>query len=209
MARRSRKTAEVMNQISGDEPEAITPDDDSAPMSSARREAAKSRYVSLKEAATLLDRDRNTVTKWIDQGCPFVERGDRELGKKWVLDLAAVVRWMEKRAADAAAEKLGASADGVTSEDEAKRRRAVAQAIIAEVEAAETLRTVVRISAVIDRVAADYNDIRGRMMAVPDAIAGRVEQRVAERVREIADEQVRNALKALKADRSLTPPDGE
>jgi len=209
MARRTKKSQEMLDLLSGAEVPDSTPDKDSAPVSAARREAAKSRYVSLKEAASLLDRDRNTLTKWLDQGCPYVEKADRDLGRAWVLDLGEVVRWMEKRAADAAAEKLGAAGDGVTSEDEAKRRRAVAQAIIAEVEAAETLRTVVRISAVIDRVASDYNEIKSRMMAVPDAIAGRVEQRVSDSVRAIADEQVRNALKALKADRSLSPPDGE
>lgn len=209
MARRSRKRERVMKQLVGDEPEADTPGDDSAPLSAAKREAAKSRHVSLKEAATLLDRDRNTITKWLDQGCPYVEKADRDLGKAWVLDLGEVVRWLEKRAADAAAEKLGAAGDGAISEEEAKRRRAVAQAIIAEVEAAETLRTVVRVSAVIERVASDYNEVRSRLMAVPDAIAGRVEQRVAERVREIADEQIRNALKALKADRDLPRPSSE
>lgn len=55
---------------------------------------------------------------------PYVEKVDRDLGKAWSFDTAEVVRWLEKRAADTAAEKLGVSGlDGKTSEEEAKRRR--------------------------------------------------------------------------------------
>jgi len=75
-------------------------------ISAARRAASKERYVSLKELASFLDRDRNTVSKWLDAGLPFVEKADRDLGKAWVFDTAEVVRWLEKRAADTTAEKL-------------------------------------------------------------------------------------------------------
>ncbi len=173
-------------------------------ISSSRRAASKDRLVSLKELASFLDRDRNTVTKWLDHGLPFVEKADRDLGKAWSFDTAEVVRWLEKRAADTAAEKLGASGlDGKTSEDEAKRRRAVAAAIITELEAAEAVKTVVRVSHVVDRISADYSEIRSRLMSLPDAISGRVETKVAQKVREIADEQVRSALKALRVDRDF------
>jgi hypothetical protein len=43
-----------------------TPELPSRPLSLAKREAAKVRYVSLKELATLLDRDRNTIAIWTD-----------------------------------------------------------------------------------------------------------------------------------------------
>lgn len=173
-------------------------------ISSSRRSAAKDRLVSLKELASFLDRDRNTVTKWLDHGLPYVEKADRDLGKAWSFDTAEVVRWLEKRAADAAAEKLGVSGlDGKTSEEEAKRRRAVAAAIITELEAAEAVKTVVRISHVVDRIATDYGEIRSRLMMLPDAIAGRIDAKVAQKVREIADEQVRSALKALRVDREF------
>ena len=171
-------------------------------ISAARRAASKERYVSLKELASFLDRDRNTVSKWLDAGLPFVEKADRDLGKAWVFDTAEVVRWLEKRAADTTAEKLGSSSlDGRTSEEEAKRRRAVAAAIITELEAAEAVRTVVRVSHIVEKIASDYAEIRSRLMSLPDAIAGRVEASVAQKVREIADEQVRTALKALRVDR--------
>ncbi len=173
-------------------------------ISSSRRAASKDRLVSLKELASFLDRDRNTVTKWLDHGLPFVEKADRDLGKAWSFDTAEVVRWLEKRAADAAAEKLGATGlEGKTSEEEAKRRRAVAAAIITELEAAEAVKTVVRVSHVVDRISSDYSEIRSRLMMLPDAIAGRVEASVAQKVREVADKQVRSALEELRVDKDF------
>lgn len=204
MAKRAAALKSVVETDAGIDTQSDSP----SPSVSGRREAAKVRHVSLKEAASLLDRDRNTIMKWIDAGCPFVEKADRDLGKAWVLDIADIVRWLEDRSARLTAEKLGVNAEGAITEEEAKRRRAVAQAVIAEIEASEVLKTVVRTSAAIERVASDYAEIRSKMMAVPDAIAGRVEQRVSGKVRSIADEIIRLALESLKVDRELAASEG-
>lgn len=209
MAKRTRKAQGVMDSLTESVPETDTPDADSASLSQAKRDAARARRVSLKELAAFLDRDRNTVTKWLDQGCPYVQKADRDLGRAWVLDVSEVVRWLENRAASATADKLGASENGLISKDEAERRTAIAKMTVAEKVAAETIAAVVPMSVVIDRVTADYTDVRARLMALPEAIAGRVEQRLADRVREVADEQVRNALKALRADKGLHPSEEE
>jgi phage terminase Nu1 subunit (DNA packaging protein) len=209
MARRSRKSEEVRDALSGVEDSASTPPDDSASQSPARRAADRDRHVSVKEAAGLLDRDRNTISKWLDQGCPFVQKADRDLGRAWVLDLAEVVRWLEKRAADTTAEKLGAGADGLISKDEAERRTAIAKMTVAEKVAAEAVGTVVPVSVVIDRVSEDYNKIRSRLMALPTAIAGRVDQRLSDKAREVADEIVRDALESFRADKTVDPNAGE
>ena len=195
---------------SGDENNSsLSTDDNFRNISASRRSASRDRRVSLKELASILDRDRNTVSAWLDHGLPYVEKADRDLGKAWSFDTAEVVRWLEKRAADSAVEKLGVlGSDGKTSEDEAKRRRAVAAAIITELEAAEAVKTVVRVSHVVDRISADYSEIRSRLMSLPDAISGRVEAKVAQKVREIADEQVRSALKALRVDRDFHQSEG-
>ncbi|MDH0123289.1 terminase small subunit [Brucella intermedia] len=206
----ARKKSQVSVLNSCDETaELISTDLTERNISASRRSAARERLVSLKELASFLDRDRNTVMKWLDHGLPYVEKADRDLGKAWSFDTAEVVRWLEKRAADTAAEKLGASGlDGKTSEEEAKRRRAVAAAIITELEAAEAVKTVVRVSHIVDRISTDYAEIRSRLMSLPDAIAGRVEAKVAQKVREIADEQVRSALKALRVDRDFQQSEG-
>jgi len=206
----ARKKSEDTVLKSRDElSELISTDRTDRNISASRRSAARERLVSLKELAAILDRDRNTISKWLDAGLPFVDRADRDLGKAWSFDTAEVVRWLEKRAADTAAEKLGVlGSDGKTSEEEAKRRRAVAAAIITELEAAEAVKTVVRVSHVVDRISADYSEIRSRLMSLPDAISGRVETKVAQKVREIADEQVRSALKALRVDRDYQQAEG-
>ena len=204
MARRTKRSDEVRSALSGETNPDSTPDDDSAPLSPAKREAAKARHVSLKEAAAFLDRDRNTLTKWIEkEGCPYVEKADRDLGKAWVLDLAEVVRWLERRAADTAAERLGGATDGVTSEDEAKRRRAVAQAVVAELDMLERLRSVVPVDDILDLWSKDYGEIRTKVMALPDVLAANVDPSISSLVRTIADEHARSVLDSLKTGKTL------
>jgi len=204
-----KKVADTVLKSADENSESFNTDDNFRNISAASRLASKDRHVSLKELSTILHRDRNTISKWLEIGLPYVEKADRDLGKAWIFDTAEVVRWLEKRAADSAVEKLGVlGSDGKTSEEEAKRRRAVAAAIITELEAAESVKTVVRVSHVVDRISTDYAEIRSRLMSLPDAIAGRVEAKVAQKVREIADEQVRSALKALRVDRDFQQPEG-
>ena len=107
MARRTRKSEEVMNALSDDAEQVSTPDEYSAPSTSSKRAAAKARHVSLKQLAELLDRDRNTIMKWAAQGCPFIEKGDRDVGRSWTFDLAEVVKWRDKVSAEYAVEKIG------------------------------------------------------------------------------------------------------
>jgi terminase small subunit / prophage DNA-packing protein len=74
---RSRSGGKVLNSADEtDEFSAALPDidEDSAPPAN-KKDAAKLRLVSLKQAGALLDRDRNTIQKWLDQGCPYVARG--------------------------------------------------------------------------------------------------------------------------------------
>jgi len=177
---------------------------EAGPSAASRRDAAKARHMSLSQVAAALDRDRNTVAKWLTQGCPAVEKADRDTGKQWVLDIAEVVRWLERRSAETTAEKLGGGADGLVSEAEGKRRKAVAQAIIYEAEALEVLQSVARYSVIVDRVAADYAEIRSRLTAIGEAVAGRVPRSVAGQCKKIVDEQVANSLAALRVDRELS-----
>lgn len=203
---RKKSSARVMNSenVTNDTENAFEYDVSSPNISTNKKMAAKARHISLQALASFLDRDRNTISKWIDNGLPYVEKADRDLGKAWVFDSADVVRWLEKRAADITAEKLGDTGlDGKTSTEEAKRRRAVADAIVSEIEAAEAIKTVVRVSHIVDKIANDYAELRGRMSSIPDAIAGRVEASLSLKVREIADDQIRIALKSLRTDKEI------
>ncbi|MAU97692.1 MAG: hypothetical protein ABJF67_06530 [Aurantimonas coralicida] len=71
MPRRPRNSAGVMIE-SGDE---TTP----------RGESASNRVKSLAAIALMLDRDRNTIAKWLEQGCPAIQRGNKrpELRGSW------------------------------------------------------------------------------------------------------------------------------
>jgi terminase small subunit / prophage DNA-packing protein len=98
--------------------------------------------VSLVQTAAVLGVHRNTLAAWVDQGCPVVKRADRARGIEWEISIPAVVDWrIQKAVADALASYHGES--GRISRDEADRRRAVAQAITAEVVADEALDRVV------------------------------------------------------------------
>ena len=178
------------------------PPDDSAPPSS-KREAAKLRTVSVKQCSLLLNRDRNTIQKWLDQGCPFVTQADRNLGIAWELDVSEVVKWLEERAAKSAAEKFGDSEDGKMSEDEAKRRRAVAQAVVAELDMLERLKSVIPISGALDLWAKDYAEIKAKAMSLPDKIAISVDPSLADHVRAIAERHMREVMETLKTEKSL------
>jgi len=199
-----KKVANAVLKSADENSEIFSTDDTFRNISASSRVAIKNRIVSLQELSTFLHRDRNTIYTWLKNGLPYIEEADKNIGKAWSFDTAEVVRWLEKRAADSAVEKLGIlGSDGKTSEDEAKRRRAVAAAIITELEAAESVKTVVRVSHVVDRISKDYSEIRSRLMMLPDAIAGRVEASVAQKVREVADKQVRSALETLRVDKDF------
>lgn len=97
--------------------------------------------VSLVQAAATFGVHRNTLSKWIDQGCPVVSKADRDRGREWEISIPDVIDWRIKRAvADAVSSVEGD--DGKVSRDEADRRRAVANAISAEVAADEDLKSV-------------------------------------------------------------------
>ncbi len=57
----------------------------------------------MREIATRFGRDRETVARWINDGCPVLRRADRARGVSWLLDPAAVVDWLEGRGSASAA----------------------------------------------------------------------------------------------------------
>jgi phage terminase Nu1 subunit (DNA packaging protein) len=194
---RTKSGGKVLN--TADETEEISPplaeiDEESAPPAS-KKEAAKLRLVSLKQAGALLDRDRNTIQKWLDQGCPYVTKADRSRGAAWELDLADVVRWLEKRAANSGSGKSG---DRPSKED-ADERRAIANAVITETDMLDRLHVIIPVSYVIDVLGKDYKELKDKLMTIPTALSGRVDASVAKQVFRIADEHIREVLSSLKA----------
>lgn len=162
----------------------------------------KDRHVSLLQCATLLGRDRATVSKWIGQGCPVVQRADKARRVEWRLDLAEVVRWLEGRAAASVAEQMG-SADGEAklTTEEAKRRREIARMIVDEIEAAEAQRAVIKVADVLEDVAREYAEVRVALMSLPSKITSRCFGMADKaEMRDAVEELVRLCLRSLRRD---------
>ncbi|MDX1216300.1 hypothetical protein GOL99_12220 [Sinorhizobium medicae] len=198
MARRKSKDPILQDAKSEQEIDDLVsiPPDDTAPLTS-KSEAAKLRLVSVKQCAMLLNRDRNTIQKWLDQGCPFVTKADRDRGIAWELDIADVVKWLEERAAKSVAEKFGDPNDK-TSKEEGDRRKAVAAAVMAELDMLERLKSVVPVSSVLELWSKDYNEVRAKVMSLPDILAVNVDPSIAGAVRILADKHCRAVLDKLK-----------
>ena len=101
---------------------------------------ARTRY-SLVQASAVLGVHRNTLSKYLDQGAPAVTRANRDRGVEWEIDIPDMVDWLVARAVQAAVASYGGEV-GRIDREEADRRRAVANAITAEIGADEALRTV-------------------------------------------------------------------
>jgi terminase small subunit / prophage DNA-packing protein len=97
---------------------------------------------SLAHASAELGVHRNTLAKWIEQGCPVAQKADRSRGVEWKIALPVVFAWRIDRAVSEAVASYQDD-NGKITKDEADRRRAIALAVVSEVEADEALDTVV------------------------------------------------------------------
>lgn len=73
------------------------------------------RHFSVNALSKILGRDRGTIMRWIDSGCPVAQRADKATGADWLLDISEVVKWLE---AQAAAKAKAASARTADRDDE-------------------------------------------------------------------------------------------
>ncbi len=100
---------------------------------------------SLSKAAELLGVSRNTLGGWLSRGCPAVSKADRVSGKEWRLSIPAIFEWRIKTAVDDARGGFHGET-GQISRDEADRRKAVAQAGLAEIEHDTARRSVILVA---------------------------------------------------------------
>jgi phage terminase Nu1 subunit (DNA packaging protein) len=164
---------------------------------------------SLKELSGLLGVHRNTVAKWLDQGCPFVEKADRNTGKEWALSLPDVIEWQRNKAVEAA---IGDTAK--LDVDEARRRKIAAEAALAELDLAERRGHVVRIDVIIQIIGDQLSNCRAKLLAMPTKAAPlMVPLDSVLECRDVLDGLVREALNELTGydggGSGATAPDGE
>lgn len=97
---------------------------------------------SLAEAAAIIGKNRTTVKEWLDRGAPYVRKADRSSGREWQLSIADLWDWYDQYRSEQIAAQFTDQTGQITKE-EADRRRAIALAITAEVDAAQALDQVV------------------------------------------------------------------
>lgn len=105
-----------------------------------------------------------TISAWVRRGCPAQQKGAR--GKEWKFDTADVARWRE----DQAVQNAIGSAEGVDM-DEAKRRKTIAEAQMAELDLARARSEVIAIGDVAQIVTDEYASVRARLLEMPGRLA--------------------------------------
>jgi len=174
---------------------------------------AKPPTMSLSELARVLRRHRNTVAGWIAEGCPVAGGSGRGNGEAWQFELPAVVRWLEERAGARARVKLereverlraalaGAHDSGEhISTEEARRRKTVAQARLAEYELARVEGMTLVIADIAPVVGQVFAEVRGKLITLGVRVAPLVAvQAEPAACRELIDAEVFEALSVLSA----------
>ncbi|SEH31557.1 hypothetical protein SAMN02799636_01096 [Methylobacterium sp. 275MFSha3.1] len=127
---------------------------------------------SLSQAATLLGVHRNTLSQWLREGCPAIEKADRERGVEWQLSLPDIVDWRIERAVASVAAASGGDGTAVTKE-EADRRRSVALATMAEIDLDERLKSVVSREDAVADMSVFCQALRGQIDSAFSKIAAR------------------------------------
>ena len=155
---------------------------------------------SLVKAAAILGVHRNTLAGWVDQGCPVVKRADRARGVEWEISVPAVVDWrIQKAVTDALSSLHGES--GRVSRDEADRRRAVAQAISAEVAADEALERVVARAEAENDLAAFCVVLKTGLANASSKIAARAASLTsAPEIQEVCEREMNRAFEAARSE---------
>ncbi|MGF7175858.1 terminase small subunit [Azospirillum doebereinerae] len=139
-----------------------------------------------------------TIDSWVRDGCPFAEKGAK--GREWAFETANVHRWLVDRAvADVAAGYEG-EIGGITAE-EAKRRKAVADAVVAEIGADEALDQVVNRHEAAADVASFCISLRTGLSNACAKFAGRAAAMTgAPEIQALAEKEINQAFDSARDD---------
>jgi phage terminase Nu1 subunit (DNA packaging protein) len=149
--------------------------------------------VNQSECAVIFGIHRNTLSNWVKQGCPYVQKANKPQGKDWVLDTAHVAQWRE----DLAIKNSIGDTKSVDA-DELKQRKLAAETSIAEIEAAKARGEVVEVEAVMKVVANDYITIKQQMRQLAQRLAPIIVGETNEdKIKLIIGEEIDQALTEL------------
>jgi len=121
----------------------------------------RGRALNRSELADFTGRSLPTIDAWIRAGCPFEKRGSK--GKGWIFNSAAVLDWLESRAAERATEGMP-KGDFDPAQERARKDRALA--VQTEMKNDETRGRLIEVDKVVSQVAREYGVIRQRFMGV-------------------------------------------
>jgi terminase small subunit / prophage DNA-packing protein len=158
---------------------------------------ARGKVVNRADLASVLGVSPPTVDAYLRRGMPFRKRGDK--GKAWEFDTADVVDWLRD---EEARRHMGEQAATMTLDD-AKKRREVANAQLAELELAEKLRTVIKVDDVAATVREEYQVVRQLMLSIPGRLA---QELAAEADASVVERMLKDAI--AEALEELTADDG-
>lgn len=174
--------------------------------------ARKPSLPSVSEAARILGFARNTVTDWLrDAGLDYSNGVDIKelLKRKLKAERDAGFEDARKKYQHVEETIEEAQAMGWISEDEAKRRKLVAQMAQEEYKAAELAGEVVRISEISGVVNDEYAKVRGDLSLAPASLDHRLAMRSQDECRAILDDWIITVLTKLQADARYQLDEGE
>lgn len=122
--------------------------------------------VNRNQLAAFLGHDVNTIDGYIAKGMPFLTKADRSRGIPWTFDTADVVRWLQ----DQLARSLGVD-DSKSDLMEAQKRKAFADAELAELELKRRRSELIDARVVEQAVTTSYIDCKTRLMVIPSKLA--------------------------------------
>ena len=124
------------------------------------------------EMAGILGISPTTLDRYVQAGCPFLERGSGR--REYKFNSAEVIRWVLAREAS----------PGRGQTDDSRRRYTLAAAELKEFQLAEKRGSMISVEDVAPIVADELANVRSRLLAIPDRVApklvGVVDQAVIE-----------------------------
>ena len=122
----------------------------------------KGRVVNREELAEIEGVSLNTITTWIRQGCPYIQKGRQ--GKPWQFNTMDVGEWRIQKARE------DATGDQPMDEQELKLRKLAAETNKAELELAEARQQVAPIEEFERARALENATVRANVMNVPSRV---------------------------------------
>ena len=114
------------------------------------------------EMAGILGISPTTLDRYVQAGCPFLERGSGR--REYKFNSAEVIRWVLAREAS----------PGRGQTDDSRRRYTLAAAELKEYQLAEKRGSMISVEDVAPIVADELANVRSRLLAIPDRVASKL-----------------------------------